>query len=135
MMASTILLVEDDQDTVEILQLYLAHEGYHAVVATNGAEALKNNQEFRPDLIILDLMTPGLDGSEFCQDIIQRSRVPVIILTSQSGYDKRLVAQHFGVQGYISKPFSPREVIGQVNIALDSLEHSVERSSAYLRDC
>jgi CheY-like chemotaxis protein len=132
-MAATILLVEDDPDTLEILQLYLAHDGYHSVVAIDGVETLKNNQEFHPDLIILDLVTQGLKGPEVCQYLRQQFWAPVIVLTSQSAEDKRLIAQNLDAAGYISKPFSPREVIRQVNAVLNSLEYCVERSSGYLR--
>lgn len=131
-MAAKVLLVEDDQDTAQILQLYLAQEGYRLVVAFDQEEALKHSQELHPDLVILDLMTQGVKGPEICQCLRQQSWVPIIILASQLPEDRRLIVQNLNAAAYISKPFSPREVVNRVNIVLKGQECLIERRSGYL---
>jgi DNA-binding response OmpR family regulator len=118
-MARTIMLVDDDQDTIDILQLYLEHEGYQSVVALDGEEALKNAKTFDPDLIILDLMLPKLDGLEVCRCIRAKSQVPIVILTARLDEESRRVGFDLDIDDYIYKPFSPNELVSRVKAVLE----------------
>jgi DNA-binding response OmpR family regulator len=117
-MSRTIMVVDDDQDTVEILQLYLEHEGYRSVVAVDGVEALKSVKDVNPDLIILDLMLPKLDGLEVCRCIRAESQTPIVVLTAGEEEDSRWDRFSLGVDDYISKPFSPKELMARVKSLL-----------------
>ena len=118
-MARTIMLVEDDPDTVEILQLYLEHEGYLSVVALDGEEALRSVKKFDPDLIILDLMLPKLDSLEVCRCIRAESQTPIVVLTAWEEESSRRTGLSLGVDDYISKPFSPKELMSRVKSLLE----------------
>jgi DNA-binding response OmpR family regulator len=117
-MAINILLVEDDPDTIEIVQLYLEHEGYQVHVATDGLDALRNAKELKPDLVILDLMLPRVDGMEVCRMIRNESWTPIIMLTARVEESSRLSGLDLGADDYISKPFSPKEVVARVKAVL-----------------
>jgi DNA-binding response OmpR family regulator len=123
-MARTIMLVEDDQDTIEILQLYLEQEGYESVVALDGVEALESVKRFNPDLIILDLMLPKLGGLEVCRDIREESQVPIVMLTARLEEESRRASFDLGADDYISKPFSPKEVVTRVKAVLERSDPS-----------
>ena len=114
----TILLVEDDPDAVEIAQLYLRREGYRVVSAADGLQGLRLSRETKPDLIILDLMLPELDGMEVCSQIREESWVPIIMLTARVEEDDRLAGLNLGADDYITKPFSPRELVARVKAVL-----------------
>ena len=115
----TVMLVEDDLDTINILQLYLEHDGYRSVVALDGEEALKRVKQFDPDLIIVDLMLPKLDGLEVCRCIRAESQIPIVALTAWEGQDSRRAGLSLGVDDYISKPFSPKELMSRVQSLLE----------------
>jgi DNA-binding response OmpR family regulator len=117
-MAINILLVEDDPDTIEIVQLYLEHEGYQIHVATDGLEALRRSKELKPDLVILDLMLPKVDGMDVCRMIRSESWTPIIMLTARVEESSRLSGLDLGADDYISKPFSPKEVVARVKAVL-----------------
>jgi DNA-binding response OmpR family regulator len=117
-MAVRILLVEDDPDTIEIVQLYLEHEGYEVYLATDGLEALRQSRELKPDLVLLDLMLPKVDGMEVCRMIRQESWTPIIMVTARIEEESRLSGLNLGADDYISKPFSPKEVIARVKAVL-----------------
>jgi DNA-binding response OmpR family regulator len=118
-MAATILLVEDDPDTAEIVQLYLQHEGYRVLMATNGADALLQAKEIEPDLIILDLMLPRADGLELCRRMREELGAPIIMLTTRAEEDNRLAGPDLGADDYISKPFSPKKLVSRVKAVLE----------------
>jgi DNA-binding response OmpR family regulator len=117
-MAINIMVVEDDPDTIEIVQLYLEHEGYQVHVATDGLEALRSAKELKPDLVILDLMLPKVDGMEVCRMIRSESWTPIIMLTARVEESSRLSGLDLGADDYISKPFSPKEVVARVKAVL-----------------
>ena len=118
-MAKTILLVDDDQDTLDILQVYLEHEGYSSVVAHDGQEAIKRVNEFDLDLIILDLMLPIVGGFQVYRHIRAESQVPIVILTARVDEESQRASVEMGVNDYITKPFSPKEVVSRVNSILE----------------
>ena len=117
-MPTKILLVEDDPDTIEIVQIYLEHEGYQVLVADDGIQALRQVQETLPDLVILDLMLPKVDGMEVCRLIRQESWIPIIMLTARVEEDSRLAGLNSGADDYVSKPFSPKELVARVKAVL-----------------
>lgn len=112
------LIVEDEPKIVELLKLYLEREGYQVITAEDGQKGLGLFQREKPDIIILDLMLPIIDGIEVCKTIRKTSRVPIIILTARGEEIDRIIGLELGADDYITKPFSPREVIARVNAVL-----------------
>ncbi|WP_227766851.1 response regulator transcription factor [Zhaonella formicivorans] len=119
-----ILIVDDEPDILKILSHRLCKEGYKIVTATDGEEALLKFDEEAPDLIVLDLMLPKLDGFEVCRIIRQRSNVPIIILSARGDELDKLIGFRMGVDDYQTKPFSPAELALRIQAVLRRLnEH------------
>ena len=116
-----ILVVDDDIRTVELVKLYLNRDGYRVITATDGIEALRLARESHPDLIVLDLMLPGIDGLEICRTLRNESDVPIIMLTAMTTDDDRLRGLDLGADDYVTKPFSPRELAARVRAVLRRL--------------
>lgn len=113
-----ILVIEDDLHVQEILRLYLEKDGYKVTAAMEGRDGLARAWELKPDLIILDLMLPGLGGWDLCRALRQKSQVPVIMLTAKGeDYDK-ILGLELGADDYITKPFNPAEVVARVKAVL-----------------
>ncbi len=117
-MPSTVLIVEDDPHALELVRLYLDQDGHQVLVATNGIEGLRLAREAAPDLIVLDLMLPGIDGTEVCRQVRQESNVPIIMVTARVEEEDRLMGLEMGADDYITKPFSPRELAARVRVVL-----------------
>ena len=131
-MASTVLILEDDPHTVEVVQLYLRRDGHHVLSATDGIAGLSLAREAQPDLIILDLMLPGMDGLEICRILRQESDVPIVMLTARADEEDRLAGLDLGADDYVTKPFSPRELASRIRAVLrrsarDELEGGAAR--------
>ncbi len=109
-----VLVVDDESSVREVLSQYLAIEGYAVVQAADGVEALLIAQRHPPDLVILDLMLPGLDGYEVCRRLRERSAVPILMLTARSEQTDKLEGFRAGTDDYVTKPFSPHEVVMRV---------------------
>ncbi|CAH2714443.1 Transcriptional regulatory protein SrrA [Neobacillus rhizosphaerae] len=124
-----ILLVDDERRIIEVLEAYLEREGYEIHSADNGIDALKKAKTINPDLIILDLMLPDISGEEVCRLVRKESDVPIIMLTAKSAEDDRINGIVMGADDYLSKPFSPREVVVRVQAILRRVKKSekVER--------
>jgi len=118
MAGKKILVVDDDIKTVELVKLYLNRDGYRVVTAYDGREALKLAREEHPDLIVLDLMLPGINGLDICRTLRSESDVPIIMLTALTTDDDRLTGLNMGADDYVSKPFSPRELAARVRAVL-----------------
>ncbi|MFO8011094.1 MAG: response regulator transcription factor [Dehalococcoidia bacterium] len=114
----TILVVDDEPRIIEAVSLNLELEGYDVVSATSGEEALKKLTELIPDLVILDVMMPGMDGFETLQKIREVSTVPVVMLTVMGEEDDRVRGLELGADDYMTKPFSPRELATRVKALL-----------------
>ena len=116
---ATILVVEDDPHTRELVRLYLDRDGHQVLTVDNGADGLAAARAADPDLILLDLMLPGLNGWQVCQEL-RRSNdaVPIVMLTARVEEDDRLVGFDLGADDYITKPFSPREAAARVRAIL-----------------
>jgi two-component system alkaline phosphatase synthesis response regulator PhoP len=121
MASKTVLVVDDDIKTVELVKLYLNRDGYKVLVAYDGAEALRLARDGHPDLIVLDLMLPGVDGLEVCRSLRSESDVPIIMLTARTTDEDKLIGLGSGADDYVSKPFSPKELAARVRAVLRRL--------------
>ncbi|WP_088227585.1 response regulator transcription factor [Desulfosporosinus sp. FKB] len=113
-----ILLVDDEKKITSVLKAYLQQEGFQVNTALNGLIALAMFNENSYDLVILDLMLPGMSGTEICQEIRKTSSVPIIMLTAKVEEEDRIQGLSIGADDYITKPFSPREVVARVRAVL-----------------
>jgi len=116
-----VLVVDDDVKTVELVKLYLNRDGYRVLTAYDGLEALRLAQESHPDLIVLDLMLPGINGLEICRTLRADSDVPIIMLTAMTTDQDKLTGLGLGADDYVTKPFSPRELAARVRAVLRRL--------------
>ncbi len=117
-MTTKILVADDEQNIVQLLRMYLRNEGYDVVAAADGRQALERFNQESPDLVLLDLMMPELNGFDVCTEIRKRSDVPVIMLTARSDDIDKIVGLEMGADDYVTKPFNPREVVARVKAAL-----------------
>ena len=117
-MASTVLIVEDDPDTVKLVGLYLKRDGHKVLTAGDGIEGLRLAREARPDLVVLDLMLPRLDGMEVCRVLRDETKVPIVMLTARVEEEDRLTGLDLGADDYVTKPFSPKELAARVRAVL-----------------
>ncbi len=120
-MAQRVLIVEDEPDIRELLVFHLEREGYHVTQCRNGAEALRVARSTRPDLILLDLMLPEMDGLEVCRRLRQdpaTQAVPVVMLTARGDEVDRVLGLELGADDYVVKPFSPRELVARIRAVL-----------------
>ena len=113
-----ILVVDDDPTISDVVTRYLQSDGYDVDVAFDGEEALEHARAFYPDLVVLDLMLPKLDGLEVCRLLRSQGSVPIIMLTAKGDEMDRLVGLNLGADDYIAKPFSPRELVARVKAVL-----------------
>jgi two-component system, OmpR family, response regulator ResD len=114
----TVLIVDDEPIVREVVVRYLRRDGYRTLEAAEGEEACKLAESERPDLIVLDLMLPGLDGLSVCRRLRSFSQVPVIMLTARGEEADRIVGLEVGADDYVTKPFSPRELAARVRTVL-----------------
>ena len=119
---TTILVVDDEPTIREIVVGYLGREGYETLEAADGNRARQLLERNSPDLVVLDLMLPGIDGLELCRWIRSRSRLPVIMLTARGEESDRIVGLELGADDYVTKPFSPRELAARVRTVLRRAE-------------
>lgn len=122
----TVLIADDEAQIREILSLYFKKEGFKVIEAADGAEALVQIQAGNPDIILLDIMMPVLDGFEVCKQVRKISDVPIIMLTAKDFDDDRILGLEMGADDYIAKPFNTREVVARVKAVL-------RRSSQFLQ--
>jgi len=121
MAGKRVLVVDDDAKTVELVKLYLNRDGYKVLTAYNGVEALRLARESHPDLIVLDLMLPGIDGFEVCRTLRDESDVPIIMLTARTTDQDKLTGLGLGADDYVTKPFSPKELAARIKAVLRRL--------------
>jgi DNA-binding response OmpR family regulator len=117
-MSKTIMVVDDEKRLVSLVESYLVQEGYHVVSANNGKEALPIATHEKPDLIILDIMMPEMDGYEFMREHRKNQDTPIILLTARVDDDERVIGLELGADDYITKPFRPRELVARVRAVL-----------------
>ncbi len=121
-MAQKILIVEDELEIIKLVRAYLERAGYRVVSATDGQEALAVFRHEHPNLVILDLNLPGMDGLDVCRALRRQSDVPIIMLTARLEETDRLIGLELGADDYIVKPFSPREVVARTRAVLRRAE-------------
>jgi DNA-binding response OmpR family regulator len=113
-----VLVVDDDINVRDVLRRYLENAGYRVELADTGEDALRIAEANEPDLVVLDLMLPGIDGFEVCRRLRQRGPVPVVMLTARGEEDDRIAGLQLGADDYVAKPFSPRELVLRVGSVL-----------------
>ena len=117
-MSKKLLVIEDDPDIIEICRDYLKAAGYDVLTATDGVKGLAAARREKPDLIVLDLMLPEMDGLDVTRAIRRESDVPIIMLTARVEETDKLIGLELGADDYITKPFSPRELVARVRVVL-----------------
>jgi len=125
----TALVVEDDKSVSQLIRLYLAQVGYKVISAEDGLVGLRMALEDTPDIVLLDLNLPGMDGIEVCRNVRKDSEVPIIMVTARVDEDDRLTGLDLGADDYVSKPFSPRELVARVNAVLRRTSRDSEKRS------
>jgi DNA-binding response OmpR family regulator len=118
MRKETILIIDDDQDLARIVQLSLDREGYQTVIAISGLEGLQEAYRVQPDLVILDIMMPGMDGWEVCRRLGEMSNVPILMLTAKGTEADIVKGLQIGADDYLTKPFSVAELIARIQALL-----------------
>jgi two-component system alkaline phosphatase synthesis response regulator PhoP len=121
MSSAKILVVDDEQSIINLVTAYLRQEGYEVYTAMDGPAGLKAARSFKPDLVVLDVMLPGMDGIELLAQLRRESDVYVIMLTAKSEETDKIVGLSMGADDYLTKPFSPRELVARVKAALRRL--------------
>jgi len=121
-----VLVADDDEKIRELLELYLTKEGFAVIQAADGAEAILKAQQLKPDMIVLDIMMPVMDGMEVCRQVRKFSQVPVIMLTARTEDEDRILGLELGADDYPAKPFNPRELVARVKAVLRRMAHSGE---------
>jgi DNA-binding response OmpR family regulator len=114
----TVLVVDDERNIVELVRLYLEKEGFNVVAAGDGEQALAQYERYDPDLVVLDLMLPKLDGFEVCRELRKRGDVPILMLTARSEDVDAIVGLELGADDYVTKPFNPRALVARVKAIL-----------------
>ena len=117
-MATTVLVVEDDHNIAELLQLYLEKEGYAVTIAADGGQGLEKYRAIQPDIVLLDVMMPVMDGWAVCHAIRAESQTPIIMLTAKSETSDKVQGLKSGADDYITKPFEMKEVLARVEAVL-----------------
>lgn len=125
-MPKKILLVDDEPEILEICRDYLKASGYDVVTAKDGVQGLALTRREKPDLVVLDLMLPEMDGLDVCRAIRHESDVPIIMLTARVEEMDKIIGLELGADDYITKPFSPRELVARVRVVLKRVANSAD---------
>ncbi|HIV22494.1 MAG TPA: response regulator transcription factor [Candidatus Merdiplasma excrementigallinarum] len=113
-----ILIIDDDEHIAELISLYLTKEFFQVRIVSDGARAMKEFNLLGPDLVLLDLMLPGVDGYQLCREIRQKSKVPIIILSAKAEVFDKVLGLELGADDYITKPFDTKELVARVRAVL-----------------
>lgn len=122
-----ILIVDDDMHIAELISLYVEKEGFETKEVYDGREAIQAASAFQPDLILLDLMLPGMDGYQVCTEIRKTSHVPIIMLTAKGETFDKVLGLELGADDYIVKPFDPKELVARVKAVMRRYEPKQEK--------
>ena len=133
-MPSKILIIEDDPDTARLVGLYLQREGHRVLSASDGVDGLRQARDAKPDLVVLDLMLPGMSGMDVCRELREESAVPIVMLTARVEEADVLGGLESGADDYVTKPFSPRVLVARIKAVLrrtarEALERGPEQIS------
>ena len=129
-MAVSVLIVEDDRNIAELLQMYLEKEGYAVTVAADGGQGLQKYRTIKPDLVLLDVMMPVMDGWAVCKAIRAEAQTPIIMLTAKSELDDKVAGLRYGADDYITKPFEMKEVLARIEAVLRRTDRAVTEQKA-----
>ncbi|OUN01395.1 MAG: DNA-binding response regulator [Firmicutes bacterium ZCTH02-B6] len=124
-----VLVVDDEESILELVEYHLRRAGFDVMLATTGVEGYRLATESKPDLVVLDLMLPDMDGFEVCRRIRRKSDVPVIMLTARADDVDKIVGLEIGADDYVTKPFNPRELVARVRALLRRLGQAAESES------
>ena len=113
-----VLLIDDDPGIIEVLKMYFEKEGYNVSICMQGDKAIATFNVAKPDIIILDLMLPGMDGNDICREIRKTSNVPIIMLTARTDTLDKIVGLELGADDFVPKPFEPKELLARVKAVL-----------------
>ena len=127
-MARTILVVDDESNIIELVRLYLEQAGFSVAEARDGKAALEQHARLDPDLVVLDLMMPELDGMEVTREIRRRGETPILMLTARGEDIDRIIGLELGADDYLPKPFNPRELVARVKAVLRRTDPTVRGS-------
>ena len=129
-MAISVLIVEDDPNIRELLQLYLEKDGYAVTLATDGGQGLEKFRTIQPDLVLLDVMMPVMDGWEVCKAIRAEGNTPVIMLTAKGETDDKVMGLKAGADDYVTKPFEMKELLARIEAVLRRSDRGAEEKQA-----
>ncbi len=124
MAGERILVVDDEANIIDLVRLYLERDGYRVEAASDGAQAIEKIGSLSPDLVILDIMLPEIDGFEVCRQVRSESDVPIIMLTARDEDIDKIVGLELGADDYLTKPFNPRELVARVKAILRRAERT-----------
>lgn len=124
----TILIADDDAAIRELLSLYFVKDGFQVVEAADGVEAIIKVEQTKPNLLILDVMMPVMDGMEVCRQVRKFSQIPILLLTARSEDEDRISGLELGADDYVTKPFNPREVLARVKAILRRVPEKSDKS-------
>jgi len=125
---SKILVVDDEPNIIELAKLYIEREGHQVEGVANGLDALTRQSVFKPDLIVLDIMLPDIDGFEVCRQIRMKSDVPILMLTARKEDIDKIVGLELGADDYLTKPFNPRELVARIKAILRRYQSGLKPS-------
>lgn len=117
-----ILLVEDDAGIILPLSLYIEKENHELLTCSDGADAVENFKNFKPELVILDINLPNKSGIDICEEIRKTHQTPIIVLSARDSEDDKITLFSLGVDDYVAKPFSPRELMARISAVLKRVE-------------
>lgn len=123
----TILVVDDEQRIIDLARMYLEQDGFRVASATNGTVARRMILQDKPQLVVLDLMLPGMDGLEVCRRVREESDVPIIMLTARNDDIDKIVGLELGADDYLTKPFNPRELVARIRAILRRADRNATR--------
>ena len=132
MAGEKILVVDDEANIIDLARMYLERDGFQVSAASDGAQALQEINQQKPDLVVLDIMLPEIDGFEVCQRVRAESEVPIIMLTARDDDVDKIVGLELGADDYMTKPFNPRELVARVKAILRRMERAPREDIAPL---
>ena len=131
-----ILIVEDERDILQLVKLYLEKEGFRTLSASTGTEGLRQAKQEKPDLVILDLMLPEIDGLEICKRLRsapETAMLPIIMLTAKAEESDSIIGLELGADDYVTKPFSPKTLVARIKALFRRLERKPDESPSQYR--
>ena len=134
-MKQKILIVDDDENIAELLSLYLAKECYDTKMVYDGESALKVYEEYEPNLILLDIMLPGIDGYQVCREVRAHSSIPIIMLSAKGEVFDKVLGLELGADDYIMKPFDPKEMVARVKAVLRRFQPAANSNNTDIDKC